>query len=123
MIPPADQLSLLTGLLQRFSPSGQESSASKYLVAQMRALGFDAHIDEIGNAVGSLGDGSKELMLLGHIDTVPGYIEVRQEGDTLWGRGAVDAKGPLACMVAASAQAGPRPDWKVSVIGAVGEED
>ncbi len=123
MIPPADQLSLLVGLLQRFSPSGQESSASKYLAAQMRSMGFVSRVDEVGNAVGSLGDGPKELLLLGHIDTVPGYIEVRQEGDALWGRGAVDAKGSLACMTAAAAQVGPRAGWKITVIGAVGEED
>ena len=122
MIPSADNISLLVGLLQRFSPSGQESSASKYLVSQMRGLGFDARLDEIGNAVGSFGEGPKELMLLGHIDTVPGYIDVRQDGDKLWGRGSVDAKGSLACMTSAAAQIGPRPGWKITVIGAVGEE-
>ena len=40
-------------------------------------------------------------MLLGHIDTVPGRVPVRREGGRLYGRGAVDAKGPLACFVAA----------------------
>ena len=122
MIPSAENISLLVGLLQRFSPSGQESSAAKYLTSQMRALGYDARVDEMGNAVGTLGDGPQELMLLGHIDTVPGYIDVRQDGDKLWGRGAVDAKGPLACMTVAAAQVGPRPGWKITVIGAVGEE-
>lgn len=122
MIPSADNISLLVGLLQRFSPSGQESSAAKYLVSQLRGLGFEARVDEMGSAIGSLGNGPRELMLLGHIDTVPGYIDVRQDGDKLWGRGAVDAKGPLACMAAAAAQVGPRQGWKITVIGAVGEE-
>jgi LysW-gamma-L-lysine carboxypeptidase len=89
----------------------------------MRRLGYEARVDETGNAVGVLGDGPRELVLLGHIDTVPGYIEVRRQGDILWGRGAVDAKGSLACLVSAAAQAGPKPGWKISVIGAVGEED
>jgi LysW-gamma-L-lysine carboxypeptidase len=123
VIPQADQLQLLIGLLKRFSPSGQELSASKYLVSQMRQLGFNSFVDDIGNAVGILGDGAKEIVLLGHIDTVPGYIDVHLEGDKLWGRGAVDAKGSLACFVAAAAQVGVRSGWKFTVIGAVGEED
>ena len=94
----------------------------KYLVAQMQRLGFQAAIDEAGNAVGSIGDGPQEIMLLGHIDTVPGYIDVHQEDGKLWGRGAVDAKGPLACFVAAAAQVGARAGWKLTVVGAVGEE-
>jgi LysW-gamma-L-lysine carboxypeptidase len=59
---------------------------------------------------------------LGHIDTVPGEVPVRREGDLLFGRGAVDAKGPLACFTAAAALAGARPGWRLTVIGAVGEE-
>ena len=36
-----------------------------------------------------------------HIDTVPPYIAPRLEGDTLWGRGACDAKGIAAAMICA----------------------
>jgi LysW-gamma-L-lysine carboxypeptidase len=88
----------------------------------MDALGYATTIDEAGNAVGVMGDGPEEVVLLGHIDTVPGFIAVRREGDRLWGRGAVDAKGPLACFVAAGAQTGARPEQRIVVIGAVGEE-
>ena len=118
-----DPVSLLTGLLQHFSPSGSESAAAKYLVTQMRQLGFTAAVDEIGNAVGTIGSGPKEIVLLGHIDTVPGYITVQQLNGTLWGRGAVDAKGPLACFVSAAAQVEIPPEWRITVIGAVGEEE
>lgn len=41
------------------------------------------------------------MVLLGHVDTMPDHIPVRQEGDGLYGRGSVDAKGPLACFTAA----------------------
>jgi LysW-gamma-L-lysine carboxypeptidase len=61
-------------------------------------------------------------VLLGHIDTVPGEIPVRIEGDVLHGRGSVDAKGPLAAFVMAAAQALPRPGTRLVVIGAVEEE-
>ena len=117
-----DELSLLEGLLKIYSPTHGEAEAVQYLVAQMKALGYEAHVDEAGNAVGVMGDGPAEVMLLGHIDTVPGFIAVRREGDVLHGRGAVDAKGPLACFVAAGAMAGQVPGRRVTVIGAVGEE-
>jgi LysW-gamma-L-lysine carboxypeptidase len=116
------EVELLEGLLQCYSPTYQEAEAVSYLVAQMQALGFKAFVDEVGNAVGVVGDGPCEIMLLGHIDTVPGFIEVRREGDALYGRGAVDAKGPLACFAAAAALAGARSGFRWVVIGAVGEE-
>ncbi|MFZ6026856.1 MAG: [LysW]-lysine hydrolase [Chloroflexota bacterium] len=117
-------LSLLQSLLQIYSPSGQEAAAVSFLVGQMQALGFRAFADPAGNAVGVLGDGPQTIVLLGHIDTVPGEIRVRVENGELWGRGAVDAKGPLATFVCAAARVKDQipAGWRVVVIGAVGEE-
>ena len=43
----------LTGLVERYSPTGGESAAVQWLVLRMRDLGFaEAHIDGAGNAVG-----------------------------------------------------------------------
>jgi LysW-gamma-L-lysine carboxypeptidase len=118
-----DEVTLLESLLNLYSPSGQEAEAVNYLVQSMRGAGLTAWVDEAGNAVGSYGDGPETIMLLGHIDTVPGFIPVQREGDKLWGRGAVDAKGPLACFVSAAARArGNLHGRRVVVIGAVGEE-
>ncbi len=117
-----NEIELLEGLLQRYSPTLQENEAVNYLVAQMKAAGFDACMDEAGNAVGVIGSGPREVMMLGHIDTVPGFIEVRREDDRLYGRGSVDAKGPLACFAAATALAGAREGYRFVLIGAVGEE-
>jgi LysW-gamma-L-lysine carboxypeptidase len=47
---------------------------------------------------------------------------VRLEDGLLYARGAVDAKGPLACFVDAAAQVGPQEGWQFIVIGAVEEE-
>jgi LysW-gamma-L-lysine carboxypeptidase len=115
---------LLENLLKIYSPSGQEAAAVNFLVAQMNALGFRAFVDPAGNAVGQLGEGEQTIILLGHIDTVAGEIPVRVEQGELWGRGAVDAKGPLATFVGAAAQVKERipAAWRVLVIGAVGEE-
>jgi LysW-gamma-L-lysine carboxypeptidase len=102
--------------------SGSEASAVAYLCAEMESLGYSASIDGAGNAVGTRGDGEWEILLLGHIDTVPGDIPVHIEDGVLHGRGAVDAKGPLAAFVAAGAQATLPPGVRLTVIGAVGEE-
>lgn len=115
-------IDLLEGLLRRYSPTLKEAPAVEYLAGQMSNLGFSVQVDAVGNVIGSLGAGPREIVLLGHIDTVPGEVPVRRESDLLYGRGAVDAKGPLACFTAAAALAGARPGWQVTVIGAVGEE-
>ena len=117
-----DEVALLEGLLKIYSPSHQERDAVNYLVSAMASMGYRAFADEAGNAVGSRGAGPDEIMLLGHIDTVAGFIDVHREEDLLYGRGAVDAKGPLACFAAAGARVSPPPGWRITVVGAVGEE-
>ena len=113
----------LVGLVSQYSPSGRERAAVEWLVARMKSLGYDnAFVDEAGNAVGVMGKGPKQAVLLGHIDTVPGEIKVEQIGNLLYGRGSVDAKGPLACFVDAVAQVGVKEGWQFVVIGAVEEE-
>ncbi len=113
----------LIGLVSQYSPSGQERGAVEWLVARMKSLGFDsAFIDEAGNAVGVMGKGQKQVVLLGHIDTVPGEITVRVNDGILYGRGSVDAKGPLASFVDAAAKVGAKDGWQFLVIGAVEEE-
>jgi len=120
---------LVRGLVAIPSLSRHEAAASTWLVEQMRAAGYDrAFVDGAGNAVGELGDASagRTIVLLGHIDTVPGNIPVRIEGDTLFGRGSVDAKGPLATFAAGAARFGSAAaraaDVRVVVVGAVEEE-
>jgi len=115
-----DDLALVGGLVAIPSVSRQESDAVEWLVARMRERGFRASVDEAGNAVGEIGDGARHIVLLGHIDTVPGEIPVRLEDGELVGRGAVDAKGPLAAFVAAATE--PVAGLTVTVVGAVEEE-
>lgn len=113
----------LVGLVERYSPTGSEREAVEWLVGRMAALGFSqASIDQAGNAVGVMGDGPRQLVLLGHIDTVPGEIPVQVDGDQLSGRGTVDAKGPLAAFADAVARLKPVEGWRIVVIGAVAEE-
>jgi [amino group carrier protein]-lysine/ornithine hydrolase len=128
-----EAVELIQGLVAIRSLSRSEHEATEWLVDRMKQAGFDrASIDGAGNAVGEMGaeDAAHTIVLLGHIDTVPGDIPVRIErtadGDVLYGRGSVDAKGPLATMVVAAARLGS--SWahhagiRVVVVGAVEEE-
>lgn len=113
----------LLGLVSCYSPSGQEEPAVMFLLNRMKALGYDqAFQDAAGNAVGIIGEGPRQIILLGHIDTVPGEIQVRVEDGKLFARGSVDAKGPLATFTDAAAISGKHAGWQIIVIGAVGEE-
>ncbi|HHX64940.1 MAG TPA: [LysW]-lysine hydrolase [Chloroflexi bacterium] len=118
----ARAVELLHGLVAIPSVSTQERAAVEYATAAMADMGMEARIDEAGNAVGRIGHGPKRILLLGHIDTVPGAIPVRQEGSRLYGRGAVDAKGPLTAFMVAAARAGDLAGAQVTVVGAVEEE-
>jgi len=113
---------LLREMLEIYSPSGEEEEISNYLYARFRALGFHTYQDSVGNVIGIAGQGDKEVILLGHIDTVGGFLPVKQVEGQLYGRGAVDAKGPLAAFVAAAARVAPTANKRVVVIGAVEEE-
>ena len=117
----------LIELVKHYSPSGQESGAVDYLIQRMKNLGYArAYKDEIGNAIGVMGEGEKQIILLGHIDTVPGEIPVKVAQHAvplLYGRGSVDAKGPLSSFVDAVASLGhARSGWQIVVIGAIDEE-
>lgn len=120
---PAEQL--LYNIVNTPSWSHNEHDAVQMLIAWMRDYGFDqAYEDEVGNAVGIIGSGSRDVVLLGHIDTFGGFPPVRIEGRKLYGRGSVDAKGSLCAFTASAVQAKGRlaDDIRLIVIGAVEEE-
>jgi len=115
-----DELEILRGLLEEYSPSGHEEGAARKFVELAESLGLRAHIDEAGNAIARTGGGRPQIMVLGHIDTVEGELPVRIEDGRIYGRGSCDAKGALAAaLVAASNHDEP---GEIIVIGAVGEE-
>lgn len=120
-----DEVAFLERLIAIPSPSGDEGPLAKYLMQQLDTMGFRAHRDAVGNIVGVVGPPRAErtIVLLGHMDTVPGHIPVRRQGDLLYGRGAVDAKGPLAAFVLAAARVAEHlDDTQIVVVGAIEEE-
>ncbi len=125
-----NEVALLQDMLTIPSYSGQERPLAQYLVEQAQQMGLHAWIDAAGNFIASThpaeaNTGARPVILLGHMDTVRGYIPVRLENGVLYGRGAVDAKGPLAAFLCAAARlvhdAGSF-EHPVMVIGAVEEE-
>ncbi len=72
------------------------------LVDTLRQQGHDPEIDEVGNLLATRGTkdaDSTHLVLNTHIDTVPPHIPYDRHGDIVRGRGACDAKGPLAALL------------------------
>src|ERR671937_3246052 len=96
MIADAAAVSLLYDLCAVYSPSCEERGAVDLMVQKAAAAGMRAFVDEAGNFVAERGRGSRTLLFLGHIDTVPGFFPVRLEDGKPYGRGAFDAKGALA---------------------------
>ena len=115
-------IELLEEMVSIPSPSTQERELGQWLVTRLRGMGFAAKRDEVGNVVAFWGSGPREVLLLGHMDTVPGFIPVRREGQRLFGRGAVDAKGPLAAAITAVARQPAGANCRFTIIGAVEEE-
>ncbi len=114
---------LLHDLVATVSFSHHESAAVALLVNWMQTQGYDqAYIDEAGNAIGIIGEGENDIVLLGHIDTFPGSPPVRRDGRLLYGRGSVDAKGPLCTFAVAALRANLPTNTRMVVIGAVEEE-
>ena len=97
------------------SPPGEESAVVDLILAEMRAVGFDAFWrDDVGNAVGVIMGAEPGLTLLldSHCDTVgiaPGVPWQHDpfggeiEDGFIYGRGAADMKGALAAMIHAAA--------------------
>ncbi|MWV41528.1 [LysW]-lysine hydrolase [Natrialba sp. INN-245] len=112
-----DARELLVDLVSIPSPSGEEREAAQRLVDFFEAHDRKVWIDAVGNVRAPADD---SVLLTSHVDTVPGEIpvEVEETGDDeiLWGRGSVDATGPLVAMAAAAVRTG------VSFVGVVGEE-
>ena len=124
-------------LIRTESLPGNESTIAELMRAEMESLGYaDVHLDEAGNVLGRVrGAGvAPPMMFNTHLDHVdvgeydawphpPFGAEIH--GEAIWGRGAVDIKGPLACQVYGVARLlknVERPPGDIWVTGTVQEE-
>ena len=103
-VTPSFAVKTLEKALRLYTPSLSEKPMTDFLADKCDDLGFeDIQIDEVGNLIAKKGTGSPKIMLCGHMDVVPGKVKVRKDGDSLYGRGASDAKAPLIAMLFAAA--------------------
>jgi len=117
-------IELLRDMVGIYSPSGREEVLADFLRTTLKALSFGKlWTDKAGNVYGEMGSGHPTLLLCGHMDTVPGRLPVEIEGNRLHGRGAVDAKAPLAAMISAASSLELKTGkGRVIVAGIVEEE-
>ena len=88
------------------TPSHESVDAMRTLLVEtLEDAGVGVHVDSGGNVVARRGsndtDDSPHLLLNTHLDTVPPHVPYERDGEVVRGRGACDAKGPLAAMVEA----------------------
>ncbi len=132
----ADIARFLRDIVAIPSPSCQEGRVVDRILEEMRRVGFDeAYRDEVGNAVGRIGTGSRIIIYDGHIDTVGigdptawSYDPYRGkvEDGRIYGLGTVDEKAAVAAMVHAGRiikELGLGRGYTLYVVGTVQEED
>lgn len=85
------------------TPSHEEvSEMRELLIETLDSEGHDPDVDKMGNVLATRGSDESigtHLVLNTHIDTVPPHIPYDRDGDIVRGRGACDAKGPLAALL------------------------
>lgn len=116
----------LEKIVSIYSPSEREDELAKFIAAAGQELGFTkSAVDHFSNVVLEIGapNAKKTILLLGHIDTVRPFLPVKVKDGKLFGRGAVDAKGPFATFVFAALAASKKlKNTKIIVAGASQEE-
>ena len=119
-----DVVALCAELLSIQSPTGGEGAIVAFVSRRLVSRGWNVTVQEVtpgrGNIWASRGGGAVTLST--HLDTVPPYVSPKLEGDRLFGRGACDAKGIAAAMLAAADRLAESGEDRVDLLFVVGEE-
>jgi len=119
-----DVVALTAELLAIESPTAGEARIVDHVSRLLVANGWNVTVQEVtpgrGNVWASRAGGGVTLST--HLDTVPPYFPPRLEGDRLYGRGACDAKGIAAAMIAAAQRIAASGEERVDLLLVVGEE-
>ena len=119
-----DVISLAAELIAIESPTGDEGRAVDFVTRWLVARGWNVTLQEVsrGRANVWASRGRGEVTLSTHLDTVPPFVRPSLTGDRLYGRGACDAKGIAAAMLAAADQLALEGEERVDLLFLVGEE-
>ena len=120
-----DHIEFLEKLVQTPSPSFHEKKVAKLCHKYLKGLSFEKlWLDEAGNVVATNYKHEKginpDLLLFGHTDTIAIPMEYSRSSGIISGRGAVDAKSPLATLLTAGGEQGV--GYKIMVAGVTAEE-
>ena len=84
------------------TPSHEDvSEMRELLVETLETAGVEVRVDDAGNTLGVRDSGrdGPHVVLNTHIDTVPPHVPFERDEGVIRGRGACDAKGPLAAFL------------------------
>lgn len=122
---------LLMRLIATPSLSTDEGAVAALVADELRRVGLDVSVDELGNVVGRRVFGPGPTVMIDcHLDTVP-VVEASEwarnpAGEKvdgrIYGRGAVDMKGPTAAVIHALATLRSSASGTVVFAGTVAEE-
>ncbi len=119
-----DVVSLAAELLAIPSLTASEGAAVDFVSRWLVARGWNVTVQEVsvgrGNVWASRSGGGVTFST--HLDTVPPFFAPRLDGDKLYGRGACDAKGIAAAMLAAADRLASSGESRVDLLLVVGEE-
>ena len=119
-----DVVALAAELLAIESPTFAEGPAVEFVTRWLVGRGWNVTVQEVtpgrGNVWASRRGGGVTFST--HLDTVPPYVPPRLEDDRLYGRGACDAKGIAAAMMAAADRLVAAGEERVDLLLVVGEE-
>lgn len=132
----ADLVEFLRDLVKLPLGSGKEGPVIERIKQEMERIGYDeVKVDPLGNLFGRIGSGPRVLAIDGHCDVVDignrdNWTVDPTAGEIIhgemYGRGACDQKGGLACAVYAGnvlKEIGLPKDVTVWVVASVMEED
>jgi acetylornithine deacetylase len=119
-----DPIALARNLIDIDSTTGREGDVAAFLAQYLRGRGYSVLEQPLEsqrmNVIAAAGEPS--LVFSTHFDCVPPFFPSRLEGGVLYGRGACDAKGILACQVAAAERLRAGGDTRVGLVFVAGEE-
>ena len=120
-----DALELTRSLVALETPTGAEGPATDFLDAALRRAGYQVVRQPVSPGRHNLYAyrDAPALVFSTHLDTVPPYIPLSEDGESIHGRGSCDAKGLAAAMVAAAERLAERGERRIGLLFVVGEEN
>lgn len=123
MVDETQRRNFIREVIATYSPSEHENELAVLIRDEILSRGLGAKIDAAGNVISEFGKGDVSILLCGHMDTVPGRLEVKLDDGIVFGRGACDAKGPLLSLLFAfEALAAAKTHARIVFAGVTQEE-